>query len=58
VAATLGGLCPRCGARTLFGGVARFAPQSRPCGLALATYDFGAGPAVFLILLVGTIVAV
>jgi uncharacterized protein (DUF983 family) len=58
VAATLGGLCPRCGARSLFGGIARFAPECPSCGLPFASFDVGDGPAVFLILIVGTIVAV
>ena len=58
VAATLGGLCPRCGQRTLFAGVARFAHECPACGLPFASFDVGDGPAVFLILIVGTIVAV
>ena len=58
VAATLKGLCPQCGARTLFAGVARFAAQCSNCGLPFASFDVGDGPAVFLILIVGTIVAV
>ena len=58
VAATLGGLCPRCGQRTLFAGMARFAPECRNCSLPFAAFDVGDGPAVFLILIIGTIVAV
>ena len=57
-AAILGGLCPRCGAKTLFAGIARFAPTCRVCGLDFAAIDVADGPAVFLILIVGTIVAV
>ena len=57
-AATFRGLCPRCGAATLFAGVARFAPTCRACGLDFASFDVGDGPAAFLILIVGTIVAV
>ena len=57
-AATFKGLCPRCGSRTLFAGAARFAPECRQCGLPFASFDVGDGPAVFLILIVGTIVAV
>ncbi len=57
-AATLKGLCPQCGARTLFAGVARFAPKCASCGLDFAAFDVGDGPAAFLILIVGTIVAV
>ncbi len=57
-AATLGGLCPRCGAPALFGGIARFAPKCRACGLDFHAIDVADGPAAFLILIVGTIVAV
>ncbi len=57
-ASTLGGLCPRCGAKTLFAGTARFAPTCRACGLDFAAIDVADGPAAFLILIVGTIVAV
>ena len=56
--ATLKGLCPRCGAASLFAGTARFAPTCRACGLDFAAIDVGDGPAAFLILIVGTIVAV
>ena len=58
VAATLKGLCPQCGARTLFAGLARFATECPKCGLAFASFDVGDGPAAFLILIVGTVVAV
>jgi uncharacterized protein (DUF983 family) len=57
-AATWEGLCPRCGARTLFAGLARFAPKCRQCGLDFASFNVGDGPAAFLILIVGAIVAV
>ena len=57
-AATLKGLCPRCGAASLFAGLARFAPECRACGLDFAAIDVGDGPAAFLILIVGAIVAV
>ena len=57
-AAAFKGLCPRCGARTLFAGTARFAPACARCGLDFAAIDVGDGPAAFLILIVGAIVAV
>ncbi|MCY7339004.1 MAG: DUF983 domain-containing protein [Sphingomonas bacterium] len=57
VAASLQGLCPRCGARTLFAGVARFAPTCSSCGLDFSAFDVADGPAAFLILIVGAIVA-
>ena len=56
--ASLKGLCPRCGERTLFAGVARFADRCRNCQLDFGSSDAGGGPEVFLILIVGTIVAV
>ncbi len=54
--AALFGLCPRCGARTLFDGIARFAPRCRACGLDFAQFNVGDGPAAFLILIVGGLV--
>jgi uncharacterized protein (DUF983 family) len=57
-AASFGGLCPRCGARTLFSGLASFAPKCRACGLDFAAFNVGDGPAAFLILIVGAVVAV
>ncbi len=57
-AAALKGLCPRCGAASLFAGTARLAPACSTCGLDFAAIDVGDGPAAFLILIVGTIVAV
>jgi uncharacterized protein (DUF983 family) len=57
-AAALQGLCPRCGAKTLFAGLTQFAPTCRACGLDFASFNVGDGPAAFLILIVGAIVAV
>jgi len=54
--AAVRGLCPRCGARTLFEGILRFAPRCRACGLDLAGFNVGDGPAAFLILIVGGLV--
>ncbi len=55
-AVALRGLCPRCAARTLYGGLAGFAPKCRACGLDYSTFNVGDGPAAFLILFVGAIV--
>ncbi|WP_118858246.1 DUF983 domain-containing protein [Sphingomonas mesophila] len=55
--ASLGGLCPRCGSRTQFAGPLRIAPDCRACGLDLAAFNVGDGPAAFLILVVGALVA-
>lgn len=56
-AASLRGLCPRCGAATLFDGPVRFAPACRSCNLDYSSFNVGDGPAAFLILIVGAIVA-
>lgn len=50
------GLCPRCGAKSLFGGVATFAPACRACGLDFAAFNVGDGPAAFLILVIGALI--
>jgi len=55
-AAALFGLCPRCGARTLFSGLATFAPHCRACGLDFSRFNVGDGPAAFLTLIIGAIV--
>jgi uncharacterized protein (DUF983 family) len=54
--AALAGRCPRCGQRTLYAGLIRFAPTCRACGLDFAAFNVGDGPAAFLILLVGALV--
>lgn len=56
--AALSGLCPRCGARTLFAGTARFAARCSNCGLDFSRFNVGDGPAAFLTLIVGTLVVV
>ena len=56
--ASLNGLCPRCGARTLFAGPVNFAGRCRACDLDFQAYNIGDGPAAFLILIVGAVVAV
>jgi uncharacterized protein (DUF983 family) len=55
--AALFGLCPQCGGKTLFAGIASFAPTCRVCGLDFARFDVGDGPAAFLILIVGALIA-
>ncbi len=52
----LKGLCPRCGKKTLFAGYARFADRCSACGLDIAGFNVGDGPAAFLTLILGTIV--
>lgn len=53
-----GGLCPRCGAKTLFAGVARFADRCAACGLDFTAFNVGDGPAAFLTLAIGTLVTI
>jgi uncharacterized protein (DUF983 family) len=54
--AALQGLCPRCGARSLFSSLAGFAPKCRACGLDFAGFNVGDGPAAFLILIIGALI--
>lgn len=55
-AAALFGLCPHCGAKTMFAGPARFAPRCEACGLDFASYNVGDGPAAFLTLVIGALI--
>jgi len=50
------GLCPRCGAPTLFAGWASFANQCSTCGLDFSAFNVGDGPAAFLTLIIGAAV--
>jgi uncharacterized protein (DUF983 family) len=54
--AALFALCPRCGAKGLFAGLADFAPRCTSCGLDFASFNVGDGPAAFLTLIVGALV--
>ena len=56
--ASFKGQCPKCGDRTLFAGLVRFAPSCGACGLDFSAFNIGDGPAAFLILIVGAMVAV
>lgn len=56
LAVAAGGLCPRCGNRTLFRGIVAFAPRCRACALDFSSFNVGDGPAAFLIFIVGGIV--
>ena len=51
------GLCPRCGQGPLFDGYLTIAKACPSCGLDYAMFDAGDGPAVFVILIAGAIVA-
>lgn len=52
------GLCPRCGAKTLFVGPVRFAARCDACGLDYSGFNVGDGPAAFLTLIVGALVVI
>src|SRR6202049_551953 len=49
--------CPRCGKGKLFAGFLTLAPKCERCGLDYSFADAGDGPAVFVILFTGFIVA-
>jgi uncharacterized protein (DUF983 family) len=53
----LGGRCPRCGDDRLFEGLLKVRARCGACGLDFAFADAGDGPAVFVILIAGFIVA-
>ena len=51
------GRCPRCGQGSLFAGYLSIAKCCERCGLDYSSFDPGDGPAVFVILIVGFLVA-
>lgn len=55
--AGLAGRCPNCGEGHLFEGFLRVAPRCEGCGFDLKKADSGDGPAVFVIMIAGFIVA-
>lgn len=57
-AASLRGLCPRCGAASLFSGWTRFADRCPRCGLDFGRFNVGDGPAAFLTLILGAVVVI
>jgi uncharacterized protein (DUF983 family) len=54
--AALFGLCPKCGAKSLFKGATEFAPSCSVCGLDYSRFNVGDGPAAFLTMGIGLIV--
>jgi uncharacterized protein (DUF983 family) len=54
--AALFGLCPECGAKTLFAGPAKFSEKCSGCGLDYAGFNVGDGPAAILTLLLGALI--
>ncbi|MBN9319881.1 MAG: DUF983 domain-containing protein [Caulobacterales bacterium] len=55
--AGLAGRCPNCGQGRLFAGFLRIRPVCDACAFPLAKADSGDGPAVFIILIVGFLMA-
>jgi uncharacterized protein (DUF983 family) len=53
----LAGRCPNCGEGHLFEGFLKVSPACEACGFDLRSADSGDGPAVFVILIGGFIVA-
>ena len=54
----LHGLCPRCGAKTLYAGITNFADRCPACALDISAFNVGDGPAAFLTLIIGAIVMI
>jgi uncharacterized protein (DUF983 family) len=54
---SLSGRCPRCGEGRLFQGYLALPPCCSVCGLDYTPFQAGDGPAVFVILIVGAVVA-
>jgi uncharacterized protein (DUF983 family) len=57
LSASLKGRCPRCGTGRLFQGYLAVRTSCTSCGLDFSRFEAGDGPAVFVILIVGAIVA-
>lgn len=53
--AALFGLCPECGAPSLFDGPVKFRERCPACGLDYGAYNVGDGPAAFLTLIIGAL---
>ncbi len=56
VAAALFGLCPECGAKSLFDGPAQFAERCTQCGLDYGSFNVGDGPAALLTMFIGALI--
>ena len=51
-------MCPRCGERTLFAGLTRFADKCSSCSLDYNRFNVGDGPAAFLTMIIGALVVI
>lgn len=58
VRVSLHGLCPRCGAKSLFDGPVKFAATCRTCALDFSTFNVDDGPAAFLTTIIGALLVI
>lgn len=56
--AALFAMCPRCGERTLFAGLTKFADRCSSCSLDFTKFNVGDGPAAFLTMIVGALIVI
>lgn len=56
--AALFGLCPNCGAKTMFVAPTKFSDQCSGCGLHYSSFNVGDGPAAFLTMGVGALIII
>lgn len=56
VRAAARGCCPRCGRGRLYAGWLRLNDRCPACGLDIAAFNVGDGPAAFLIMIIGAVV--
>jgi uncharacterized protein (DUF983 family) len=54
--AALFGLCPRCGAKSLFQNPVHFSDRCGSCGLDYTDFNVGDGPAALLTLVIGALI--
>jgi uncharacterized protein (DUF983 family) len=54
--AALFGLCPDCGAKTLYAGPTNFSDRCSGCGLDYSSFNVGDGPAAILSLILGALI--
>jgi uncharacterized protein (DUF983 family) len=54
--AALFGLCPACGAKTLYAGPTNFSDRCIDCGLDYSSFNVGDGPAAILSLILGALI--
>lgn len=58
VPAALFGLCPDCGAKTLFSGPVQFSDKCDSCGLDYSAFNVGDGPAALLTMAIGALIII